>query len=266
MRRPMMRFQSILWLCLMLVTMAADGHAETFVLVHGAFQNASCWDPVVTRLHRAGHTVVAVQLPGRDNDGLAPATVTLEAYCETVRKAIEAQAEPVVLVGHSFGGITISAVAERMPQRVKRLVYVAAYLPRSGESLQSLSAEDHDNRFTKENFAIAPDYSTAQVLERDRASIFANDAKPEVAARIAQSMIPEPLPPMGTTVTLTSERFGQVPKVYIHTRRDHAVSPVLQRMMVERTPVAATFTLDSGHSPYVTQPARLAKLLIRAAR
>lgn len=266
MRSPAMPFVRIIGCCLLVLATAVYAHAETFVLVHGAFQDATCWDPVVTRLQRAGHTAIAVQLPGRGNDGLAPATVTLDAYRAAVLKVVEAQAEPVVLVGHSFGGITLSAVAEAAPERVRRLVYVAAYLPRSGESLQSLSGEDHENRFTKENFVLAPDYSTAQVLERDRVLIFANDAKSELAARIAQSMIPDPLPPMGTPVTLTAERFGRVPKVYIHTLRDHAVSPALQRVMVERTSVAATFTIDSGHAPYATQPARLTKLLIRAAR
>jgi pimeloyl-ACP methyl ester carboxylesterase len=250
---------------LLAVTLApVAARADTFVVVHGAFQNARAWDDVVRRLKRAGHKAIAVDLPGRG--GVDAKAQTLTGYRDVVMNVVNAQPEPVILVGHSFGGMTISEVAEAAPARIKRLVYVAAYLPRNGESLQSLSGEDHDNKFTKANFVVAPDYSTASVLPRDAAMIFANDAKGAKQTAIASALMPEPLAPMAGPSTVTPEKFGTVAKAYVFTLRDNAVSLPLQHRMVARTPVAHSYEIDTGHSLFMTQPARLTAILIRAAR
>jgi pimeloyl-ACP methyl ester carboxylesterase len=249
----------------MLVAIApVAARADTFVLVHGAFQNAHAWDDVVRRLKRAGHKAIAVDLPGRG--GAEARTQTLSGYRDAVLRVVNAQSEPVVLVGHSFGGITISEVAEAEPERVKLLIYVAAYLPRKGDSLQSLSGEDRDNKFTKENFVVAPDYSTANVLPRDGALIFGNDATGARKAAIAKGLLLEPLAPMAGQSTVTPEKFGTVAKAYVFTLRDNAVSLPLQHRMVERTPVAHSYEINTGHSPFATQPAQLTAILIKAAR
>jgi pimeloyl-ACP methyl ester carboxylesterase len=190
---------------------------------------------------------------------------SLERCSDAVLQVVRAQPEPVILVGHSFGGMTISAVAEAAPERIRRLVYLAAYLPRTGESLQTLSAEDHDNKFTQENFVVAPDYSTAHVLARDTALIFANDARSARQAAIAGSLQPEPLAPMAMPVSLTAERFGRVSRAYVFTLRDNAISLPMQRRMVERTPVAESFEINAGHAPFATQPRRLVRILLQIA-
>ena len=82
----------------------------------------------------------------------------------------------------SFGGMTISAAAEAAPLDVTQLVYVAAYVPESGESMETLALSDGENSFTEESFVIAPDYSYAEILERDRAAILATKA-PKINAR-----------------------------------------------------------------------------------
>lgn len=243
---------------------AGPAAAETFVLVHGAFQNGAAWEQVRERLERSGHSVEVVSLPGRA--GESAQAQTLDGYRDAVLAVVRAQSEPVILVGHSFGGITISSVAEAAPERVRLLVYVAAYLPQSGQSLQSLAAEDRGNKFTQENFVVAPDYSTASVLARDAALIFANDARGALRDRIASALAPEPLAPMATPVIVRAERFGRVPRVYIHTLRDNAVSHSLQLLMVERSPVFASYQLNSGHTPQLTRTRQLTGLLIRAAR
>jgi pimeloyl-ACP methyl ester carboxylesterase len=252
-------------LLLLLIALAPTvARADTYVIVHGAFQNARAWDDVVRRLKRAGHKATAVDLPGRG--GADAKAQTLTGYRDAVLSVVNAQSEPVMLVGHSFGGLTISEVAEAAPDKIKKLIYVAAYLPRKGDSLQSLSGEDHDNKFTKENFVVAPDYSTANVLARDGALIFANDAKGAKQAAIAKSLVLEPLAPMAGQSTVTPEKFGTVSKAYIFTLRDNAVSLPQQRRMVERTPVARSYGINTGHSPFATQPAQLAALLMRAAK
>lgn len=248
-----------------IILFSANGaDAETYVLVHGAFQDSKSWANVAAQLSRKGDKAVLVDLPGRG--GQDAKTQTLDGYRDAVLAVVQAQSEPVILVGHSFGGVTISAVAEAAPERVKRLVFVAAYLPQNGQSLQSLSAEDRGTKFTKTNFVLAADYSTAEILDADKALIFANDAKGPVLAAIVAGLMPEPLAPMCMPVRLTPERFGSVLRSYIHTRRDNAVSYEFQKLMVQRTSVSSAFELDSGHAPQMTRPKALARLIRNSAK
>jgi pimeloyl-ACP methyl ester carboxylesterase len=249
----------------------AANSKPTLVLVHGAFQDARAWDAVVPMLQRRGLQVVTVNLPGREGDGIDPHSVTLDQYRDAVMKTIDSQTAPVVLVGHSFGGITISNVAEAAPEKVKTLVYVAAYLPEAGaadQSMAKLSETDQWNRFNKErqNFILAADYSSASVLADDQVMLFCADCSDAAKRRTQQLMQREPLTPAATPVQLTVARYGSVPKVYIHTTRDNAVSFTLQQRMVARTAVLRTITLDTGHSPFLEAPDALADAISGAAQ
>ncbi len=237
--------------------------ADTFVLVHGAFQDGSSWSAVTEALKAAGHTAVAVTLPGR-GDGRALGEVTMVDHVAAVTAAIDAVGAPVVLVGHSFGGMVISATAETAPDKISTLVYVAAYLPHDGQSMQDLAAVDHHNGFQSDTFQVAADYSSATINPRDGSAIFANDADSTLATEIAAALIPEPLQPIATPATL-SARFDGVRKAYVVTLRDKAVSTDLQLTMLGRGSVDEAIPFDSGHSPQRTKPAELATALIRAA-
>lgn len=244
--------------------MATTAQADTFILVHGAFQDASGWAATAARLEEAGHEVVAVNLPGRGATGAAAQAVTLADHVATVRGAVEAADAPVILVGHSFGGMTVAQVADEVPEKVAKAVFVAAYLPVDGESMQAIAMEDRDNGFTAETFVIAPDYSHATILEADQARVFLNDGSADQQAALPAAMIAEPLGPIGTPVAL-GDGFAGVAKAYVKTARDMTVSPALQDRMVARAGVRAVETLDTGHLPYVTDPGGLAAALLRLA-
>lgn len=237
--------------------------APTYLLVHGAFQDSRAWTDVTPLLQAKGIQAIAVNLPGRVNDGSAPEHATLDGYREHVAAVVAAQPGPVVLVGHSFGGFTISAVAEQMPERIKTLVYVAAYLPQDGDSMAKISETDQWNKFNKarQNFLPAKDYKTASVLADDQLLLFCAECSPEAQKKTLALMQAEPLKPAATPITLSPERFGKVDKVYIHTSNDNAVSYTLQQKMVQRTPVRTTLTLSTGHSPFVEAPQALADAL-----
>ncbi len=236
--------------------------AETFVLVHGAFQDASGWQSVSDILEDQGHTVVAVNLPGRDAEGAAAQSATLQAYIDSAAAAVDALDEPAILIGHSFGGMTISGVAEVIPDQIEMLVYLAAYVPESGESMEQLALSDHDNRFEQDTFVIAADYSHATLLTDHQVRVFAQDATAEQAVLLQASMIREPLAPIATPVTLTAENFGSVDKAYIRTLDDGTVSTPLQTMMIERAGISQVRDIDSGHVPYLTQPEALADAIL----
>ena len=182
---------------------------------------------------------------------------------DATRAIVDAKADPVFLVGHSFGGFTISNTAEADAARVKKLIYLAAFVPKSGESMQKLSALDKNNKFTQLNFVVAPDYSYAEVLKMDRGLIFANDAPADVQAKVADSLLREPLGPIAEPVTLTTE-FDGVAKAFIRTGKDNAVSPTMQDMMIERSGIKQVVKLDTGHSPFITAPQATADAIIQA--
>jgi pimeloyl-ACP methyl ester carboxylesterase len=228
----------------------------TIVLVHGAFQDGqNTWARVRPLLETDGYKVIVVTLPGRDNDGSDPKTLTTDLFRDTVLKAIANETAPVVLVGHSFGGITISNVAEAAPDKIKSLVYLSAYLPQDGQSLMDLAKTDRDSHMGKPgNLVLAPDYSTASIYPDARADIFANDANDADRTVIVNSLIPEAAAPQGMPVKLTSANWGRVPKFYLETTQDHCVSPYLQEQMISHAKLVKVTKIDAGHASYITKP------------
>lgn len=229
-------------------------------LVHGAWFDASCWQPVAHDLRQRGATVTCVSLPGH-GDSAASATASLDAYVDAVLAALPADA-PSTLVGHSMAGIVITAAAERMPDRVADLVYLAAYLPTNGDSVYALSQTDADSRvpqFWRQDDPSA--WSPAWIDDAGLVEVFCADAPPNVQAIVRASHRPEPLAPLGTPVTV-SAASARVPRAYVHTRDDRAVSYALQRRMLERAGGASTVvTLDGGHLPMLVQPRAVADLV-----
>jgi pimeloyl-ACP methyl ester carboxylesterase len=261
-------FTQICSAVLMLAPLAVlAGAKPTIVLLHGAFQDGhSTWHKVKPALEKHGYKVIVVTLPGRDGDGADPKTLTTDIYRDTVLKAISGEPDPVILVGHSFGGITISNVAEAAPHKIKALIYLSAYLPQNGESLMTLAQMDRDSHLGKPgNLVLAADYSVASIKEDQKAEIFGNDAQGADREAIAASLIPEPAAAQGIPVKLTAANFGRVPKYYIETTQDRTVSPFLQEQMMSHTKIVKVTKIAAGHASYITQPAAVAAAIMDAA-
>src|SRR5690348_12061426 len=107
----------------------------SFVLIHGAWHGGWCWQRVTPLLEAAGHRVWAPDLPGLGSDRTPLEQVTLDTWRDFVCKHLERAGEPAILVGHSRGGVVISAVAEAMPEKIARLAYLAAFLVPDGKTL-----------------------------------------------------------------------------------------------------------------------------------
>ena len=253
-----------------LFALSSAGFAKekpAIVLVHGAFQDAPCtWSKVEPELKAKGFKVLTVNLPGRGSDQADPSKLITEDYKQAVLNVISAQTQPVILVGHSFGGITISNVAEATPDKIKALIYLSAYLPKDGDSLQSLSQTDADSKLGQDgNFVVSPDYKYASVKPEHFADLFGNDATGDAKEAIGRSLIREPLAPMANPVKLTPERFGSVPKYYMETTRDVVVSRSLQERMIKQGDVKNVFRIDAGHASYITQPHAVAQAIASVA-
>ena len=241
--------------------------ARPVVLVHGAWMGAAAWDRVAADLRARGLQITAVELPGHGRDDTPPGQLTLAGYVDAVAAALPADGQ-AVLVGHSMGGMVISGVAEKLPAKVSRLVYVAAYLPRHGESLYQLSQGDRGSRvgayWTQQD---PKAYSPATIKAEGIVPVFCADCSEADQRMLVSSHKAEAVPPLGTPVALSAARFGSVPRVYVHTLKDNAVSHALQQSMLAAAGGAErVVSLDTSHLPMLTMPKVLADVIAAAAR
>lgn len=233
---------------------------STFVLVHGSFHGSWCWDAVVARLAAAGHRAVAIDLPGRAGDARPRTALTLDDYAARVADAVAAQGQPVVLVGHSMGGVVITQAAERVPERIARLAYVCAYLPVNGQSLLDLARTDGESVLLG-NLVFDEAAGTHRVRPDGARASFYHDCSDEDAARATARLCPEALAVVGTPVATTAARFGAIPRSYVETSDDRALGPSLQRRMHATQPCQVT-RIASGHSPFFARPDELVRALV----
>ncbi len=239
--------------------------AATYVLVHGAFEDHAIWDAVAAGLRDAGRQVVAVDLPGRAGRDDAGDALTLDGYRDDLEARVAALAGPVILVGHSFGGITISNLAQQHPEQVRTLVYLAALLPKDGDSALTLSHADKANGIAPGSLQLSADHRWGRMLPADpaaRLALFCADCNAAQAMRFKDSLVPEPIEPLRTPVHLSAERYGRVDKVYLATDDDRVISPSAQRAMLAATAVRKVAHLRSAHSPFLSQPDAVVQALL----
>lgn len=238
---------------------------STFILVHGSWFGDWSWAKVTPYLVQRGHRVDAVSLPSFGGDPTPAASVTFDDAVDAVEASVRAAPEPVVLVGHSRGGMLISAVAEREPTLVEKLVYLAAYLPQSGQTMFEIASTDTE---TEAMGVLNVDEAGFTTLVGEPAALrsaFMADVSDEDVAWALSLLQPEPLS-MGTTpVRTTPERFGSVAKAFVFTTEDRGMGHALQKRVAEAGEVTETYELAASHSPFFSQPKALADILEQAA-
>jgi len=225
----------------------SDGSAGTVVLVHGGFVDGSGWQGVYQQLTNDGYTVGVVQNP----------TISLAGDVDATRRVIAAQAEPVILVGHSYGGAVITEAGTH--PNVKALVYIAAFMPDVGESVQTLIADLPPETGPP----ILPPQDGFLLLDRGKFHhSFAGDVDDELAAFMADSQVPWGLD--AAAGTISEPAWRSKPCWYLVTTDDRMIPPTLQREMSERAGATVVETPGS-HSIYVSQPGVVADLIEKAA-
>ena len=220
---------------------------KNVVLVHGAFADGSGWMAVAKILERDGFKVSIAQ----------PPETSLEDDVAATSRTIDAMGGPVVLVGHSYGGIIITAAGNN--EHVKSLVYVAAFQPDTGESLGSLSAG-------KPPASSGPKPSPDGFLYLDRADFHADfcaDLPALQADFMAISQVGLSVKAAGASATTPA--WKTKPSFAIVATNDRAINPDLERSMYKRAGSTVT-ELASSHVAYISHPAEVAAVIERAAR
>lgn len=237
---------------------------KTYLLIHGAWHGGWCWQRLVPLLEAAGYTVLAPDLPGHGDDRTPSAEVTLERYTSRIRELVLAQSEPVILVGHSMGGIAITQAAETCADHVAALVYVCAFLPRSGDSLMSLAAQDQESLVNPSAFDPREDGTLAFKLECSRDAFYGSCTEEAVAFAQARLGV-QAVEPLVTPVQTTEAGWGRIPRYYVECTRDRAVPLSLQRAMQQQALCRETSSIDTDHSPFLSAAQQLAEILLRIA-
>ena len=232
---------------------------STFVLVHGAWHGAWCWEKVVPLLEEAGHDVVVPDLPGHGEDGTPMPELSMQSYADRVVRAVDEAAEPVILVGHSMGGIVVSLVAEARPDRVSKLVYLTGFLLEDGETLLSV-AENDKEAIVLPN--LAPNEDGSAFTVRNIKDVFYADCSEEDVEAVRSRLVPEPAFAFATPVAVTEGNFGRVPRAYIECVQDRAIGITAQRGMHERLPCETVVSMQTSHSPFFSAPEELAGHLV----
>ena len=235
---------------------------STYLLIHGAWHGGWCWRKVVPLLEARGDRVLAPDLPGHGDDKTDMASVTLKSYTDRVCEIASAQDEPVILAGHSMGGMAITQAGENCRKQIAALVYVCAFLPGNGDSLMTWASQDRESTVNPSTTHLRADGTIDFMAEYSREAFYGNCADEDVA--FAQSrLVAQSGAPFGTPVETTAERWGRIPRYYVECLRDRAVTLTLQRGMQERSPCRQTFSIDTDHSPFFSAPEQLADTLSR---
>jgi pimeloyl-ACP methyl ester carboxylesterase len=222
--------------------------ATNVVLVHGGFVDGSGWQAVYDLLSRDGFRVSVVQHP----------TLSLEGDAEATRMILDRQDGPTVLVGHSYGGAVISEAGTH--PRVSALVYIAAFAPDKGESVNTLIADPPPGAPVP---PILPPVNGFLFLDREKFhASFAADLPAEQAAFMADSQVPWGVNALAGAVSEPAWRTK--PSWYLIATEDHMIPPPAQQAMSERAG-STVVEAKGSHSIYVSQPQAVADLVKAAA-
>jgi pimeloyl-ACP methyl ester carboxylesterase len=221
---------------------------STVILVHGAWADGSSWCKVIPLLLAKGLSVTAVQLP----------LTTLADDAATVRRAVALMQGPVLLVGHSYGGVVITEAG--VDPKVAGLVYIAAFAPKAGESGGSLLASVPPSPMASE---FQPDAEGFVKLSRvGFLSHFASDLPDAEKVPLYTAQAPTSVKALGGTVSAPA--WKAKPSWYLLATEDHAIPPVLQRTMAGAID-ARTVEVASGHLAMLSHPHEVVALILRAA-
>src|SRR2546427_7203417 len=228
--------------------MAENVGAKTVVLVHGGFVDGSGWEGVYNILRKDGYTVAIVQNP----------TTSLADDVAATKRIIDAQTDPVVLVGHSYGGAVITEAGN--DPKVAGLVYITAFAPDKGESVNSLIKDPPPDAPVP---PILPPQDGYLFLDKTKfAASFAADVEPEKAAFMADSQVPWGVEALSGTIS--EPAWKTKPSWYLVATDDKMIPPAAQRAMSKRAGSTA-MEVRGSHAVYVSQPQAVASIIKKAA-
>lgn len=253
----------------MTITLLAQNKDKTLILVHGAWSSGHCWYKVTPLLESKGYKVLTIDLPGYGQDTTSPKKIQLDDYVAKVTATAAAVHGTVVLVGHSLGGAIISQASEVLgPEKVEKLIFLDAFLLKNGESIfmqvEKINASYTDPEKLKQKhiardiLTFSQDGESATVKPDRMVEVFCHDCPAEDRPYLTNKTLWQPVAPLATPITVSDERYGVIPKYYIHCTlsRDLDRDSILGNVRCNKI-----FTLPSSHSPFYSMPEKLVDII-----
>ena len=252
-------YRKLITLSLLVLSIACNtmkqSPKDTFVLVHGGFHGAWCWDRLKPFLEAEGFTVITPDQAGNAKG--------FYQYTESIGAFLESQPHPVIVLGHSSGGMVISELAKRYPGKIKGLIYLSAFLLPEGMWPPDIMKDDTISLMPS-SLVVDERNGTVLVDKTKARQLFYADCDDAVAQWAISKLAPEPVVPEGSGENYppaiqhkkASRRF------YIETLNDQALGITSQRRMQALSPCEKVYTLSSGHSPFLSQPGKLAGIMM----
>ena len=230
--------------------------------MHGAWHGAWCWYKIVAGLEDAGHRVTTIDLPSAGIDPMPAGSVTLQAQAERIVATLDTLGGPVILVGHSAGGPPVSMAAEARPDAIQKLVYLTAFLLPNGTSISAVALQDTNSLITQ-HLTFNTD-GTFEVEPSARQDVFYNECDEQDVA-LAQTLLKPASLQANVGAVVVGDNFARVRRFYVTTLHDHALSPDTQRTMYTALPCERVFSIRSDHSPFLSHPTALLRILATIA-
>ncbi|MBN8827229.1 MAG: alpha/beta fold hydrolase [Sphingobacteriia bacterium] len=237
---------------------------SVIILIHGAWHGAWCWKYIKPLLEEKGHIVITPDLPGLGEDKTSSSSVTMQMYINFISEIVNSQHEKVILVGHSLAGVIISGVAEAIPDKIKKLIYLCAFYVQNNESIQDVV----NNKYICKNILEFDFYENGKLLSvKDHLLIpsFYNKCNIEDIDFSKQSLRPQSSEPFAARIKLSKEKYGSIPKIYIECIFDGGLPIEVQRKMVKEQP-CKVYSLETDHSPFFSTPKKLVQILDKEAK
>jgi len=233
---------------------------SSYVLVHGAWHGAWCWNKLAPLLKSAGHHVSTPDLPGYGDDNIPAGNITTSMYVNAVSQTVLEQNQPVTLVGHSMAGMIISQVAEHIPDQIKNLVYVTGFLLENGECIRDIESRVTGS-LVSPRLVLSPDKRSLLVPPDIIREAFYGDCTDAEFDFASSRLQPQPILPFITPIHITRTRFGSIPRHYIECLLDRALPVSAQKAMYQKAGCETIHTLDAGHAPFFSKHRDLAEIL-----
>jgi pimeloyl-ACP methyl ester carboxylesterase len=227
----------------------------TIVLEHGAWADGASWSGVVTRLQSDGYTV---DVPPNPLRGVANDSAYLASYLATVPG-------PIVLVGHSYGGF-ITTNAATGNTNIKALVYVDAYIPAQGETLNGLTSQFTGSQISSDALTFVPSAGgvvDAYIQPSQFRTILGNDLSARQDAELAATQRPIAASALGDVSGPPA--WTDIPSWAVIGTNDHAVPPAAQEFMARRAQATVT-KINASHLSLISQPSKVTGVIEEAAR
>jgi len=234
---------------------------KTFILIHGSWHSAWNWHKVVPLIEKAGHEAIAIDLPGMGRDKTPIQEVKMKTTVEKICQVIDRVPGKVILVGHSKNGIMISQAAEYRPDKIKKLVYLAAYLIPNGKTQKEYSMLDTGG-WLRSYVTQHPETNSHTLQSTIFKEGLYHDCADEITDLAKVLLSNEPVESAITPLQLSEENFGRIPRFYIECTEDRAVTPFIQRKMHTETPCEKVYSLPTSHSPFFSKPKELVNILL----